>query len=287
LLLDGFSFGFRIPYSGSRAPRFARNHLSALERKDIVTSKLQKEVALGRVAGPFKAPPFGGNIIVSPIGLTPKKNSNEFRLIFDLSYPRNRSINDGIDPSLCSVEYAHFDAAIQMVQKMGAGCSLFKVDIQSAFRLLPIHPEDFQLLGMFHDGQFYVDKALPFGCSLSCALFEKFSSFLEWHLRRTTNSDNWLHYLDDFLAGDPDKKVAQDMLRANLKSFQEIGVPVAEEKIEGPTTVLTFLGIEIDTISMTVCLPEQKLRDLLKTVEAFIEKDQKKSDPARVAVPDR
>ena len=36
-----------------------------------------------------------------------------------------------------------------------------KSDIKSAFRLLPVHPDDFELLSIQFDGQWFVDKALP------------------------------------------------------------------------------------------------------------------------------
>ena len=57
-----------------------------------------------------------------------------------------------------------------------------RLDIKIAFRLLPIHPSDFELLGYKICENYFVDKCLPFGCSISCSLFEKFSTFLEWEL---------------------------------------------------------------------------------------------------------
>ena len=36
---------------------------------------------------------------------------------------------------------------------------------RSAFRLLPLNPDDLSLMGMTHQSQFYIDKALPFPCA--------------------------------------------------------------------------------------------------------------------------
>lgn len=55
-----------------------------------------------------------------------------------------------------------------------------KCDIQSVFRLLPVHPDDFCLLGLKFEGKWYVDKSMPMGCSIVCATFETFNTFLEW-----------------------------------------------------------------------------------------------------------
>ena len=44
----------------------------------------------------------------------------------------------------------------------------------------------------------------------------------------------------------------------------ELGGPFSEGKSVGPTTCLTFLGLEIDTIEMLVRIPHPKLLDLLQ-----------------------
>ncbi len=41
------------------------------------------------------------------------------------------------------------------------------------------------------------------------------------------------------------------------------GIPLAEDKQEGPSSSLTFLGIEVDTVAMELRLPQQKLRVLV------------------------
>lgn len=61
-------------------------------------------------------------------------------------------------------------------------------DIANAFRLLPICPEDFPLLGFHFNHNYYIDKSLPFGCSIACATFEKFSTSLHWIIQTTANA---------------------------------------------------------------------------------------------------
>ena len=87
-------------------------------------------------------------MIVLPIGLAPKTTPGEYRLNFDLSYPQGASINAGILREDSSVYYTRFDEVIHMLRAEGNGSFPFKVDIKSAFRLLPIHTQDFALLGM-------------------------------------------------------------------------------------------------------------------------------------------
>lgn len=66
-LCNSLKYGADIGYKGTQVPRFSRNLPTALDQPDVVTANLMKEVALGRVAGPFPTPPFP-NFQVSPIG---------------------------------------------------------------------------------------------------------------------------------------------------------------------------------------------------------------------------
>lgn len=68
------------------------------------------------------------------------------------------------------------------MRKRGVGAEMVKCDIKSAFHLLPVHPYDFELLGFYFEGTFYMNRVLPLGCYISCAAFEKLSTFLEWAL---------------------------------------------------------------------------------------------------------
>jgi len=175
LLLSGFTEGFRLQYTGPRVPILASNLISTEVHKADTHLKLQKEVELGRMLGPFIKKPIS-TLGVSPIGLVPKKNG--FRLITHLSYPDKLSVNHFIDPEICKVKYSSIDNVVDMISALGQKALCAKMDISQAFRLLIINPADFDLLGIMFGGKYYVDKCLPMGCSISCLLFEKFAIFV-------------------------------------------------------------------------------------------------------------
>jgi hypothetical protein len=85
-----------------------------------------------------------------------------------LSFPEHGSVNDFIDKELCSVKYSTIDDAIKMIHKLGKNAKLAKCDIKSAFRLLRLSPGDFDLMGFKFENQFFFDKCLPMGASISC-----------------------------------------------------------------------------------------------------------------------
>ena len=59
--------------------------------------------------------------------------------------------------------YVSVDMAVKLVEQLGRGILLAKVDIRSVYRMLPIHPDDRWLLEMHWEGSVFVDTALPFG----------------------------------------------------------------------------------------------------------------------------
>ena len=97
------------------------------------------------------------------------------------------------------------------------------------------------------------------GASISCSLFEKFSTALHWFTEIKSGKENILHYLDDFLFGG---EANTSTCKETLDTFRDIcsmcGVPLAEDKTVEPVEVLTFLGIEFDAIRMELRLPKEK-----------------------------
>ena len=115
--------------------------------------------------GPF---PVGGRlqsaIQISRFGVIPKgHNKGKWRLITDLSYPTGHSVNDGINPALCSLRYNTVEIVASEAAALGPGALIAKVDIESAYRLVPVHPDDRSLLGLRLGDKLYIDPMLPFG----------------------------------------------------------------------------------------------------------------------------
>lgn len=263
----GFEFGFPLHYTGPRLPRDSKNLRSVDDHPEIVRQKIQTELDSRRIAGPFDERPIS-TLRISPIGLVEKKTPGEYRLIHHLSSPEGQSLNDFIDPDLCSVKYSSFDQAIHMIQDMGRGCLLGKLDIKSAFRLLPVSPSEFDQLGFVFDGKFYYDKAMPFGCSISCASWEKVSTFLECITKLESQNGDLKHYVDDFLfAGEPGTDHCLNIMNTFISCAGQMGFPIASEKTVWPTTRIVYLGLELDSIEMVVRMPIEKIDELISKIQ--------------------
>ena len=240
-ILRGLREGFRIGYKhDSHELRPAsRNMQSAEQNKQVVEEYHAKEVAEGRVVGPLNP--------ASILGFKfPHLESSQNHL----SAPEGPSVNDGIDRMLSSLRYVSVGDVASLVQKLGRGARLAKMDVQAAYRNIPVHSDDTHLLGMQWEDQLFVDMALLFGLRSAPKLFTAIADALQWVVR-SRGVSYIAHYLDDFIiVGPPGSEECAKNLDRLLETCRELGVPVACHKVEGPSTCIILLGIEIDTVAM-------------------------------------
>ncbi len=173
------------------------NQKSTIEHKVLVDQMLMNELKENRIAGPFlKSPP---NLIISPLGAVPKKESNKVRIIHNLSHPKNNSVNSNIPDEFKTVEYELIDVCCEIVSSIGRFCLMSKGDYANAFRLLKVRLQDLRFLGFVWNKLIYFDKMMPMGAAVSCAQFEKFSCAIQWILQNKFAVKFMSHILDDFL----------------------------------------------------------------------------------------
>ena len=179
-----------------------------MKKPFVMAQKIKQELAAERFIGPFTAPPFEPTII-SPVRMAPKSGAEEglteaqiaspwfqmnkknHRLIHNLSHPHGcESVNSHIPESASRVHYQSFDDAVELCRASGPDCFMAKADLHNAFRQLPVRRDNIPLLGFKFNNQFFYNTVLPFGCSSSCQIFEKFSSALHWAVSLLNSLDN-------------------------------------------------------------------------------------------------
>ena len=254
-----------------------------------------KEVECGWYAGLFDEPPFE-YFVQSPVELVPKAG-NKTRLIFHLSYDfgpevKDKSINFYTPPKLTSVKYQDLDLRV-LVEADSSLCKdtasktlvFSKTDASNAFRIVPMLPGQRFLLIMqaTHPVEgtkfFFMDKCLPFGVSISCAIFQSFWAALRFiaqvkiqeaaivsYVPAITN------YLDDFLFIELCVRVCSAMMQIFLSICAEVNCPMSEEKTEGPFPVLVFLGTLLNGVMHTLSIPVDKVEKATYMLKWAIDK---------------
>ncbi|XP_040285981.1 uncharacterized protein LOC120999169 [Bufo bufo] len=221
--------------------------------------------------GPFTSSPFS-SWRTNPIGIAVHKYSNKKRMIIDLSAPHSSfvpSINALIPADEFSLQYVKIDDAIQTIISTGSNAWLSKTDITNAFKLLPMHPSLWHLHGVKWRNKYYFSTRLTFGSRSSPKLFDIFAETLCWLLLNIIRCHTVIHYLDDFLIIEPSTRTPTDILSTSAL-FATLGVPLSPAKTIGPTTKLTFLGIELDYGTFRASLPPEKLVRLRGEIDMFL-----------------
>ena len=161
-----------------------------------ISSYLGEEQENGRIAGPISSD-LASAVHISSFGVIPKRhNPHKWRLIVDLSSLQGRS---GISRELCSLSYV---SVASVVLGLGRGSLLAKTDINHAYRQIPVHPDDRQLLGMRWRGQLFCDATLPFGLRSAPIIFSAVADALQWVVK-ARGAIHVFHYVDDFVIVGP------------------------------------------------------------------------------------
>ena len=160
------------------------------------------------------------------MAVVPKKNGG-WRVIMHLSAPTGNSINDYITPKDYTLHYSTIDDAVRLISQYHTGAMMAKVDLKLAFRMVPVCRQDWELLGLYWNKQYYVDTCLLFGCRSSPFLFNQFAEALHWILVNNYKLQ-LIHYLDDFFIVDqPQSDHCAIAVETMLSICNNLGIPVA------------------------------------------------------------
>lgn len=266
-LLDGIRDGFHLTSAVDFANKAVRqrNHFSATraDTKLRVEEKINTELLHGRYKLTASPP-----AIISALAAIPKPNG-DIRLIHDASRPIGEALNDYADPP--TVKFQTLDDAIALITP---GAYLAKVDLSNAYRSVSIHPDDYAATGLAwkFDGDteesYMYDTRLCFGASSAPSIFHR----LTQAVRSIMSSLGYrapVAYLDDFLIVEDSFEECKRTMNTLLCLLRQLGFSINYNKVEGPCSALTFLGIDIDTVGMCLALPAGKRQELSAILQAI------------------
>ncbi len=69
--------------------------------------------------------------------------------------------------------------AIRLIQEVGQGAILAKTDIDHAYKLIPVHPDDVPALCIRWFQHWLWDATFPMGSRSGCVILETFSEALQ------------------------------------------------------------------------------------------------------------
>ncbi|MEW8544940.1 MAG: reverse transcriptase domain-containing protein [Candidatus Thiodiazotropha sp.] len=268
-LLNGIRHGFDIIDRDIQIkPTKSKNHPSARPGSPLyekATKQILQEIENGHYVICHTPP-----AIVSPMAAIPKPDG-DVRLIHDCSRPSGKSVND-----YCSSEWGQkFSRVDDAAALMTDGCYFAKVDLKSAYRSVKISESSQKATGLKwnFDGTevFLRDSRLCFGAKLSPGIFHRLTQAVKRMMARR-GFDLLIVYLDDFLIIADSKEKCATALNCLIQLLRKLGFSIHWGKVVDPTTRIIFLGIELDSLSMSLSLPADKLNTFKAELKEFLQR---------------
>ena len=262
-LVDLITYGFPLDFDRNVLLKsVAENHKSALDFPQEIDKYIQTEIRHGALLGPYQSLPIDSHI--SPLMTRAKQNSEKRRTIIDLSWPKGHAVNTGVHKSkylgtYFKLQYPSVDNITEALNNLGPGAMLYKVDISRAFRHIRIDPKDIDLLGISHNN-LYLDQSLPFGFRHGSVFFQRCSDAIR-HIMRQHGFPGLWNYIDDLIYTGLPSTIHQSY-QFLISLLHDLGLDISKEKLVAPATSVVCLGINIDTRSRTISIPDQKLQEI-------------------------
>ena len=252
-----------------------KNHKGATQYPQALQKYITKESSHKAIIGPFTSIPFKDKVGISPLSTRPKKDSDDRRIILDLSFPPTQSVNDGIakDNYLgfsAKLTFPKTDQFALRIYQLGQGALMFKIDLHRYFRQLNLDPGDYSMIGYIVEGKLYFDKVVPMGVRSGPYIAQRITNAITWIMQQVEHFA--LNYVDDFVGADIQVR-AWEAFQFLSKLLRDLRIQTSPEKVVEPTTRLEFLGTTFDSNTMTIEVPHNKLKEILAELGLWATKD--------------
>ena len=274
-VIEFFKYGFPIDYQGDE-PKTVRvnNHKGASSYPEDINQYLETEIRHGAILGPFKTNPLSCDVTLNPLNSRPKRDSEERRVIVDLSFPRGESVNSGIS-KVCyqgnqiKLTYPSVDSLVELVKQKGRGCALFKRDLKRAYRQFPIDPGDIHRLGFKWQGCLYLDARLVMGLRSAAFCCQRATNAVS-HICKTKGL-SIINYLDDLGSAEVQSK-ANEAFEKLAEILDQCGLEESVHKAHAPSTIMTFLGIQFNTVDLSLTITNDRLVEIKDILQEWEDK---------------
>lgn len=264
-VVDLVKFGFPLQFHedfGCVHDTHFPNHASGENYPKHVEQYIAVKTHNNTLLGPFNESPFT-RMNVAPIMTRPKSEPTKRRIIVDYTYPEGIGINAHIHKNkLFGVPLHHslptVGSALNVIRDKQFRVKLATIDLERAYRNFKTDPYDWPLTAISFQGQYYVDTGVPFGSRASSLYVQRIAEFITRALY--AKGIYMSMYLDDGLIISDDGSDHHAILAEVIATIRSLGLPLAWDKIQTPSKVCVFLGIEIDIGMRETRIPIRKLR---------------------------
>ena len=236
--------------------------LSDTEVCDHLTDQICSWVKKGFVCGPFDAPPLPA-FRCNPLFAHVKRG--KVRPILNLSSPEGASYNDFIPKhNLLKIRAATPRLIADYLHSLGPGCTLSKMDMEGAFKLIPVQPRFWRAQGFSWMGKFFFESQIVFGSSSGPSIYDRLHEVFLLIARTLSHTFTPCFYrvLDDFVAVTRSREENERLTSIYIKLANHINLPLAPFSDAEKAFLLrqsgTLLGIDFRTTDNCWRIPVEK-----------------------------
>ena len=246
----------------SQYPRQARRpspYQTTSKEKAIMASEVTTLLQKGaiRVVDPTKAQDgFYSNLFLVP------KKDGQMRPVINL---KNLNLN-------VAAQHFKMEGMHTLRETLKPGDWLTKVDLKDAYFNIPIAPEHQKFLRFSQENKDYQFTCLPFGLSSAPWVFTKTLRPLVGTLRE--RGVRLIQYIDDILIMSETKDLAVEHTAATTYLLQNLGFIIHPTKSQlSPSQELEFLGMMVNTLTMTLRVPGEKIKKIRLEAQSLLKSD--------------
>ncbi|KAK3286885.1 hypothetical protein CYMTET_5601 [Cymbomonas tetramitiformis] len=217
-LVRGAACGVGFPFAGEEPdePYIVENYVGD-EHAEVMTAELAKEMAAGRIFDARDWLPRG----VSALGMVERlcKGKLKYRPVWDYSRPSFVGVNDWID-----LQKDEFTSVTDAYALLRPGMYMVKVDLEEAYRSLPVASQYWAAQCFQWRGKRYMDTRSPFGNRALPGIFMRYTrAIVAWMQAQGVPC---VGYLDDFFMVARTAAEAQEMMDLMIEFVTMLGFKV-------------------------------------------------------------
>lgn len=192
-----------------------------------------------------------------------------------MSFPEGEGVNGGITISSVygrdtTYTLPSIKDLVTRIQNANGTAWLWKADLSRAYRQFRVDPIDTPLLGFKVGEQIYLDLCPSFSCRSSSGACQRVSAALVYIM--ANRGFSILAFLDDFAGCEDSFERASQAYSTFVQISAELGLQLAMDKCQSPTTRMQWLGYDVSSIDMTITIPTDRLQQVLEECKKWIAK---------------
>ena len=253
--------GFQIPFSSQPVQDHWPNlTMCSAEQSLLIQEEVSTLIEKGAVTQVHNPQPQGS--FYSILFLIPKKGG-QMRPVINL-----KKLNEWVIPQHFKMEGM---GTLRELLRMNDW--MVKVDLKDAYFTIPIHPNHQPYLRFMVGQKHYQFSCLPFGLSCAPWVFTKVMKPVAIFLR--SMGVRMIVYIDDILLMGDSPNQVESHLETLIFILTNLGFIINVPKsVTTPTQIIEFLGLLVNSTSLHLSLPGEKLHHIRMEVKQLLQKEQ-------------